>query len=752
MEVYGLRINHATHATHMSLPTPLSFRISVSLVLLLSVIGIFLIPSSVSATEEKPVNFAGDDVRWLPDEKVTANGNVKVQYLDYTVSAQSAEADLQTNIAIFKGKVTFSTKGQNVQGENLKLNLKTKEWTLENADSKIDPQVFKGMTKGPTFVHGLELSGTSTDEVTITSGTLTTCDKEHPHYSFKAHDIEVYPGSRVVAHKVSIFALDKRLFTIPVLVIPIKAMNHNLVPQVGSSVQEGMFIKSAVPYMANATAQGYLKLDLIQKKGIGVGLDQTYKVGTSQGQASLYFLHDNQAGGNNLTGNLQHHQKLGLLDMNFTTNYHQNSYQYYSTTTSRDWLLALKYGNQAASSALNLQNSTTGGYGTYSNSTYSFRHMRQFNQQFSGVFSLDMRTSDSSGSSSTSTRTLDSAIELREKAKKFDISLTANKQTDLSNSTSASIYGGVDRLPEITIDTDTYRLGKSLLGLNSRFSIVAGKYFERPAGTDKGRLLLQWDLLDKPISLGDMSTLSINGGVRQAYYASDMAQYVLKTGATLTTNFGDNMKSRIQYNYQRPEGFSPFQFDYTGKYNYLRSVIDYQQAKRLKWSLSTGYDIYSTYAHWQDMALHLTTHPNSTYAYSVGAGYNLNTSKWQTLLLQFQVAHPDHLTLDMGNRYDTQNHSLQTRGRIDWHLNKRWRMEGISSWNGDLKRIDYQSFRITRDLHCVEASITYTDESGIITNKGFSFQLRIKALPFIDRFGINQSGQQVDTSMGEYFY
>jgi hypothetical protein len=273
-----------------------------------------------------------------------------------------------------------------------------------------------------------------------------------------------------------------------------------------------------------------------------------------------------------------------------------------------------------------------------------------------------------------------------------------------------------------------------------------------PVGASKGRLLLQWDMLDKPISIGDRNTLSLNAGVRQAYYAADMAQYVLKSGALLTSNLGDYMKARLSYSYQRPEGFSPFLFDFTGKYNYTRAVIDYQHDKLMKWSLSTGYDMYNPTTHWQDMALHLSSHPNSQLGYSLGAGYNLNTGRWQTLLLQYQIAAPKHFSMDIGNQYDTQRHSLLTRGRFDWQINNLWRIEAISSWNGDLNTFDYRAFRLTRDLHCLEASITYVNETGITVNKGFNFDVRIKALPFLDRFGINQYGQQIDTSMGQYYY
>jgi len=727
-------------------------KFSRSLLILLAAAVLLLIPLFASAAAEKPVVFSGDDVRWYTDERVTIEGNAKVTYSDYTVDAQSVDTDLKTNVVTFKGTVTLSMNGQKVQGEELKLNLKTREWSLEKAKSAIEPTLLQGQTSGKAFIQGAELKGNGKNEVDIESGSLTTCDKDHPHYCLRAHDMEVYPGSRIVAHKVSVYGLEKKLATLGVLVIPIKNINRNLLPQVGSSVEEGTFIKSAIPYSASAAHQGFLKLDLMEKKGIGAGLDHNYKLESGEGAANLYFLRDNQLGGNNLTGHIQHHQKFGLLDTNFISNYRQNSYLYYPASTSRDWQLALNYNRPKSNTSLNVQSMTNSGYGTYTNSFASFRHMSQFSNTLSSVLSMDMRASDT-GNPLSNTKNLESTIEMRDRGKKFDLSLTANKATNLNKSNTFGLYGGLEKLPELSIETDTYRLGgKSPLGLDSRLLLTTGQYNETSSKTNKGRILMQWDLLDKPINFGDKNILSFNAGIRQTYYASDMAQYILKTGTTFTSNLSDYMRARISYSYQRPEGFSPFLFDYSGKYNYARAVVDYQQSKLMKWSISSGYDWYSPYTPWQDIALHLSSHPNSQFGYSVGAGYNLNNSLWKTLTFQYQLNMPKRVSIDLGSQYDTQRHSLLTRGRFDWRINELWRIEGITSWNGDIKKFDYRAFRLTRDLHCMEAMITYTDESGFNVNRGFSFDLRIKALPFLDRFGINQYGQRIDTTMGQYYF
>lgn len=706
------------------------------------------------AEDDNAITLSADSTRWYQDDKVTATGNVQASYKDYKVTADSAEADLQTNIAVFQGKVKLVTGKNTVEGERLTLNLKTKEWNLEEASSVISPAVLQGRTTAPAFLHGASLSGTG-DDLTLESGALTTCDKEHPHYFFSAKELEIHPGSKIIARRVSLVGLDKRLFSLNSLIIPIKGFSSNFLPQIGSSADEGMFLKTSYAYMATDQAQGLLKLDLMQKRGIGLGIDQTYKMGIGSGNLALYYLADRELGGNNISGRLQHHQKLGSIDLNINSDYRANSYLYYPTSTTQNMQVSLARNSSNTNTILNFNSNSNRGFGNYKTLTSSLRHTQQFSDKLNGVFSMDMRTYDSS-SIETADRELESEFELTQRENKYDLTLVASRRTDLDGSsyTGDDFYSSLDRLPELTFDTDSYRMGKGLLfGLPSRLSVSAGRYHEEPSGITSGRLLLQLDMLGFRKDIGSKTDLNLTAGYRQAYYDSDAAQYMLKLNGVMTTRFNDYLKTRLTYNYQQPEGFSPFLFDYTGTYNYTRLVFDYQDNKKLRWSLSTGYDLKSDSYPWQDLALRLTANPSSKYAYSISTGYDINNSKWRSLITQFRVLDTDGINLDLGTRYDIQQGKLSlARGLFKIPIGKKWRVDGITGWNGTTGKFDYKSFRLTRDLHCWEASITYNDETGFRENKGISLDFRIKAFPGVDRFGIGQYGQAIDTSMGEFYY
>ena len=728
---------------------------------------------------EDAVKLSADMTRWSSDDKVTAAGNVQASYRDFTVTADSAEADLNTNIAVFHGKVKLSTKQNTVEGEELTLNLKTKEWSLNNASSSVRIQPLQALQgglqyqsgqTGPTGLTGqtnqpspaagiayLQSSHLSGDEnnLKLETGTLTTCDLEHPHYYFSARELEIYPNSRIIAHGVSMNVLGKNLFSLGVLVIPIKGLSRNIFPQFGSSAEEGAFLKTSYAYMATENAQGFLKLDLMQQRGIGAGIDHSLTSSNASTKASLYFLADRQIGGNNVTGRLQHQQKFGSIGLNLTGDYRTNNYLYYPSSTSQNWQLALDHITSKANTSLSFRNNATRGFGTNETMASSLRHTQQFSDKLSAVFSMDERAYNSTGMTAAD-RELNSEFEIRQRDDKYDLSLTASKRVDLDGSAflGDNFYSNLDRLPELTFTTDSYRMGKGFLfGLPSRITLSAGRYHEMPTDVSKNRLLFQWDMPGQTLDIGSKNELNLNAGFRQAYYAGDMMQHVLKLGGMLTTRYNDYLKTRLSYNYQTSNGYSPFRFDYTGKYNYLRWVMDYQDEKALRWSLSSGYNLEQSQFPWQDIALRLTAHPNDYFAYSISSGYDMNRGRWRTLTNQIRILKPGALGLELGTRYDMATGKLGlARGRIDLQIGSKWRLEGITSWNGSLKKFDYQSYRITRDLHCWEVSLGFNNETGFRRDVGINLEFRIKAFQTADRFGIGQFGQAVDTSLGDYYY
>jgi hypothetical protein len=711
----------------------------------------FAITVQPPAAASDALNLSADSTRWYTDDRVVARSNVKVVYKEFTVTSDSLEADLATNIAVFTDNVKLLTGGQTASGAQLTLNLKTREWNFTDAKSVMAPDKLGGRVQGSAYIKSREISGTS-KETRLESGTLTTCDLENPHYCFSAEKMEIYPGSRIIAYKVSIYGKDKRLVTFERLAIPIRGLSTNLIPQVGSSAEEGMYLKAAYPYMAEENNQGFLKLDLMQLRGIGTGLDHAYQLSEGAGQVSLYYLQDRQLGGTNITGRLQHQHRLGTVNLNLTTDYRTNNYLYYPGTTAQTWQLGLTNLTSKSSTSLAFTGNASQGSGSYKTSVMALRQMQKISPTLTGMLSMNMRSSLIPGGNED--RDLDSSFELKNREEKYDLGFTVTTRSDLSNTDRPGTYSYLERLPELTFDTDSYRIGeKAFFGIPSRISINAGRYHEEPSQATSNRLVLKWDMLNQILDIGEKNQLSCNAGFSQAYYASDQEQYVIRLSSVLTTRQSDYFKTRIMYNMQDVNGYSPFQFDYTGKYHAVRAVAEYQKSNALRWSLASGYDFNNKINPWQDVALRLTAMPNKNLAYFTSIGFSPNTARWNNFVQRARLGSVEGSYFDLGTRYDlTQGRLVNARGIFALHMGRDWKLQGIAGWNAYTNGFDYRAFRLTKDLHCLEATITYTDDVGYRNASGLRFDLKIKAFPTQDLFGIGQYGQAIDTSMGEYNY
>jgi len=58
---------------------------------------------------------------------------------------------------------------------------------------------------------------------------------------------------------------------------------------------------------------------------------------------------------------------------------------------------------------------------------------------------------------------------------------------------------------------------------------------------------------------------------------------------------------------------------------------------------------------------------------------------------------------------------------------------------------------LTRDLHCWEASLIYTKQTGFFESQGIMLNLRIKAFPMFHDFGVGAFGQALDARVGQVY-
>jgi hypothetical protein len=695
-----------------------------------------------------------DLLRVTADNKVVATGNVKVTYREYSVTSGKAISDPDTNIVTFEQDVVLSTQGIQVHGESLSLNLKTHQWDLKSAKSTLTPEVLKGNATAPVFISGKDVSGVKTNEVGVKSGSFTTCDLAEPHYVLAARQVDIYPERKMIARHVTLLALGHRLFSLPVLSIPLNRVGgrSNLIPQVGQTQAEGMFVKTAYNYLATKNSNGLLKLDLMSRKGFGQGVEQSYTLGKGAGSIQAYHLFDRTLGADSITGRLTHRQNFGPVVMNVASDYRSNSYQYAPATKTNNTDFSLLRNLKGMNTELRVRRSFTNGIGTFETLNSVLTHRQKL---LGANTALTLDFSDFGSSSSTSDNLeLNSKLEMSRQLHRYDWQFVFSKRYDLDGSDflGDERFASLDRLPELTLQSDTSRLGRSLpFGLPATMALSVGRYNEGPLGVDTERMM--FDINTRPQQHKISSALGLNYGLgfRQAFYGNEAAQYVIRADTSLTQKLGGKSNFTLRYRYQRPRGASAFRFDFANTYNVLGGRLDLRETEKFKLSLTSGYNFALPQLPWQDVALRARYTPSKVFSIYTSTGYDLNHSQWRSLINQFQIRAPGGLSLDLGTRYDIERSELGTaRAVLETPFGAKTKIKAVAGYNGFSGAFDYRALQVTRDLHCWEATLAFVDQADFFAEKGVRLNLRIKAFPIFDQFGVGQRGQSLtDTSMGD---
>lgn len=683
----------------------------------------------------------------------TVSGNVTARYKDMLVTAEKGQVDYKTNLAVFEGNVVFRIGIQEARGDRIELNIETLNWSVAPAKTTITPEFAKGRLRAPVFASSTKITGLRDRQVSAYGSTVTTCDLPNEHYDITTRELTVYPNDKIVFRNATFIVLGKKIFSLPRFVVPIKdiARNPNLIPRFGQSAEEGAYVKLGYSAIATKSQMAFVLADLMQRKGIGLGIQDYYKTKGGFGSAYFYRLNDQNIGQDTLTGRFNHSQRWGNLQMDASSDFRSNSYLYAPQSKSLDNRLSFTRDTPGARSSLALNQSISDVFQRTTTMAANLRHRQDFDSRTYLNTSFDY--TGYTAESATRARLVSQAL-FSKKGEKFDWDLSAQKLTDLSDEAfvGQGQFGGIERLPEVSISSDTARIGHILpFNLPARMRFSYGRFVQMPMA-ENDRAFLD---ITSPSALYNLShtwTALTGAGFKQFAYGDNTAQYSVDASAQLSKKLGETSTFALTYRYQKPRGFTPFRFDYVGRYNIINASLDLADHQKFKVSLIGGYNFEQSQFPWQDSVLRFSYQPTSSVLLYTATGYDFNRSQWRQVINQLRIRSKDTFKLDIGTRYDPLSSKLATvRVLLDTRIGSKNHVQAIAGWNGFTKSYDYRGLSITRDLHCWEASLTFVDQGGFYTNKGIYFNIRIKAFPLLDNFGMGNFGQALDTSVGQVY-
>ncbi|MGQ9656932.1 MAG: hypothetical protein ACUVV1_03385, partial [Fimbriimonadales bacterium] len=269
----------------------------------------------------------------------TAQGEaITARWREYLLEGARLEGHTRRAEYRFFEGVRMTSETLRVQGAELLLNTRERRWTLLGGRAELTPAFTENRLLKSLYLESARIEG---DESRIHADdcTATTCEREHPHFHWSARTLEATPGERALLRDVRLTILGRTVLRLPYVVVPLREGETSPLPDAGYTEEEGFYIRYALAYLLAQGALGNARLDLMQRRGLGVNLQQSY----ARGDVNLYLLRDLRQRTDSLTGRWQHGQNLGAVQTRWNAEYRRNSFLLFGDNTAwnlrTDWTL-----------------------------------------------------------------------------------------------------------------------------------------------------------------------------------------------------------------------------------------------------------------------------------------------------------------------------------------------------------------------------------------------------------------------------
>ena len=218
------------------------------------------------------------------------SGNVTARYRDMLITAQRGEVNYRTNLAYFEGNVCSGWSSRGARGTHRDQHPHARLVVPAGTDHD-HSGVRQGNLRAPVFAKAQRITGLRDRQVSVFGSTVTTCDLPHEHYDVKAR---AWSSIRTIRScsgtpSSSCSESDCSRCRDSLCRSEMSLKNPNLIPRIGNSAEEGAYMKLGYAALASKSNMTFLLTDLMQRKGVGLGIQDYYK--TNGGFGSAYFYH-----------------------------------------------------------------------------------------------------------------------------------------------------------------------------------------------------------------------------------------------------------------------------------------------------------------------------------------------------------------------------------------------------------------------------------------------------------------------------
>jgi hypothetical protein len=281
------------------------------------------------------LNVTGDILSYVAEEEVgIAEGNARLQLSDgTTVTGDKLLFYRKERRLRSEGPFLMVIPGQQgdgkreIKGQNLDLDIPSRSAQFESS-----LVVMPGEEPGTkVYIRSEETTALLGDQIFFENATITTSPEAPISHYVKGDRVEIFPDDRLLVYDARVFAGGEQnsvgdisqgtqIGYFPLFVYSLK--DHQWVLP-GQSKEEGVYIKTSWAYQFDQYNFGGLRLDAIQKKGLGLGFTHDYILpipdSSNYGRAQFYLV--TEADQNRLSSRLRLDHFFDFYESTILNNY-----------------------------------------------------------------------------------------------------------------------------------------------------------------------------------------------------------------------------------------------------------------------------------------------------------------------------------------------------------------------------------------------------------------------------------------------
>lgn len=638
---------------------------------------------AVWAQEPDPLLLLEADRVYKRGDVTIAEGNVRLEIKGARLDCQRLEFDSRSKLINASRECVFSWGQNYAASERLTYDLDKEEAVLYEAAGRGDELVHQNRLVESSLYFWADRLRWTPEKVVLDEALLTTCElnPDDFHYAIESEQITVFPRDKLVASNTAISLHDNRLYTVPTIVVPLdedkQRQRQSYFPSAGYNNLDGVFLRNRFDYYIDKGNYGSLNLDAYQRSGLGYGLESFFELAPGTGGNIFYYTQNGQQAQRNrfeLRGNAQvridEFTNLGFA-------YNSNQFELPGVVSPLNVASVINLSRITPGSSLQVA-ANFADSGDNRNSGYRFFYDVELDDRWSGILKADLSRSVVRV---TETNRYHYLGGVRYRGDLFDGDLALERA-------GGQLTYFLNREPELRLRSHRFQMGPVPLTASASL----GRLQESPSQFSTERYRMELVVPDQIMETA-VGNLHVGAGLLQNFYGSGQQQYVVGARAGWLSKWGENAVARLDYNWQRPQGFTPFQHDLVFPYQTVNGGLEIFEGDVFSISASGGYDMEFGVPY--DIIGRLQVKPTDRLRINAAANYDPTTRIWRNVDSGVTAQLTDGISMTHWSVYDLVN-----------------------------SRLTYQNFALNYEDHDWLASLAYRG----VQNEIF-FQMSLKAFP-----------------------